>query len=469
MANDKPEKYKIAEIQPRQKKGREQAFTLKKNFHDYSSRQQVKAEVKIENHNRVIVYAEIPVLNLSENPVLNLLEDPVLNLLGNFERWQNSKHNIPVKVILCEDEKTQEADEYKKLKQEHEALKTDRTSLQGKIKELESEKTSLESRLTQTKEEKSNLEDQYSQQVKRLESEVLQETASLETLAQNEDKYILTQEVVWEKIFLQISKQIEGRKVYEKIEELKKARKLIKERETYRAEQGVENILDKIGFMPEDLKEQLIKRWENAERTIKEAEEYQKSMIPLEIPGRIARTEDGAGVVLPVDLKSIEGASRVVYEILVNYGGIMHTEFGLIPRIDEDQAFATLRLKGDDVDFKALEEKLVQTFEEEYSRTMIRVKPMPTSYFASVFKGEETPEKGNLPTLGEYLTKIIEERYGNRKNFIREKHLLEPDVYQITAGTFGRCPSDYILKRTFADPLGIDLSYLVKLSKNQTW
>lgn len=388
----KNDEYIIGEFELESKVGNVKGSThsIKNRLKSYLERANMGncAQLKVEG-NRVFVYG-----------------DPAIDVLRSFEEQTNSKGKLKVKFISHTlkgiedpsslDELEQLREKYGDLQENYEHLEQKHATSKETAKNLRSSIKTAESRLEKVEKEREEVEINYLEtlvEIDSLKGQLVQkpveavEPGNLEkTLQDSENAYFSRQEDLIAITFNQILNEIEDRTLYEETKELQRAEKTIEERDLYIKEYGKKAL----EHLPEEAKKLTKEEWENAEKVVAKYKEHTKKVKPLELPVRIAETDERAVVVIPVNPASKNKVSKKLYEALLTYGAEMQSEFDLdVSHIEG--SFATLKLEGN-IDYESIEERLMKEFGEISEVTGININPFRTNYFLEVAK-EETPEE----------------------------------------------------------------------------
>ncbi len=254
-------------------------------------------------------------------------------------------------------------------------------------------------------------------------------------------------------LFYQISGEIENRKIYEKIEGEKET---IRQRDQYLAEHGPEAVES----LPiQEARELTQKKWQDAESLVAEYE----SVAPLNFPIKIAKTNEGTTVVVPVNPKSSNEVVMALYDNLTAYGAKLDSESGLEASVDNEQPFATLKITGE-VDNKTIEDRLLSAFGEIAQQAKLNLLPLSVSYVTSAVEKESpAPEEVSAApetvNPADYIRSRIRELYGTQKEFSDKN----PDVKGVNNVLHQLSQGKGLRKRTIgnlATALKIDSSYL---------
>jgi len=233
----------------------------------------------------------------------------------------------------------------------------------------------------------------------------------------NKQLYFQAQENMIAQVYHQVSEAIGGREFYEKFEEVNEARKTIEQRDKYLEEHG-QTALE---GLPQAGREATLKEWEGAENSIIEFEKYQECITALDVPIRIAKTDGGTAIVIPVNPKSKNKVARSLYNNLVAYSAELQSEFGLEVSVDDKQPFATLNITGE-VDYSTIEDKLLSAFGEVAEQAKLNLQPFSFDYFESSLDKKRPLFESVNPR--DYIQfRILELNYQSQAQFAREKNI----------------------------------------------
>lgn len=318
-----------------------------------------------------------------------------------------------------------------------ESLESRNSRLQGRYEHAESIVDGLREQLS-VAENESNASKQYAsgleQEVASLKRDALQVSATPESLADvllgNEQLYLKAQENMIEEVYNQISAEIDKREFYQKIGDVEEARKTIEQRDKYLAEHGQEAL----ELLPQASRELAQKEWKDAESLIAEYEQYRAGITPLDFPIRIAKTNEGVTIVIPVNPKSNNEVARTLYDNLVTYSAELQSESGLESSVDGKQPFATLNISGEAGNID-IEDKLLSIFGKVADQAKLNLQPLPTSYFINA------PEKGSPASWevnpADYIrSRITQLGYPSLQRFSDEKSVkgLRTLLYKLSHG-----------------------------------
>jgi len=214
------------------------------------------------------------------------------------------------------------------------------------------------------------------------------------------------------------------------MEEVNEARKTIGQRNKYLADHGEEAL----ELLPQVAREATLKEWEGAEQIVAAYEQYQEGITPLDVPIRIAKTDGGITIVLPVNPKSANEVARSLYDNLVTYSAELQSEFGLEASVDDKQPFATLNITGE-LDHSTIEDRLKSSFGEVAEQAKLNLQPFSFNYFESSLDQKSPVLEAVNPR--EYVhSRIIELGYTGPRQFISEKRIkgFNTALYRLSRG-----------------------------------
>lgn len=364
-------------------------FTIKKGGNEQAG---VRVVINcLKNHLGASQMANSVQVAIKGNKVV-VYGDATMESLKRFEEKQN-QGKIHVEFIPYQASKKNSdgPEELERLRLAQQNLQTEYQTLHGRAQTLEGQLSTANTQLAEETQLRKDTERMYTdllRNTKTVPDKGKRKTRDLENILQQTDEFLEEQEGAIAEIMYKVADEIENRPEVSGVTQ-----------EAY--ENAIEDLenRERINpkYIPSEAREKAEEVWQQAEQVVSDYEKTASQKL-LELPVRIARTDAGTKIILPINYKSKSGIAQMLRKDLATYSTVLKDKLDLEepPKFSRRQPLVTLNIEGDG-NYETLVQQLNNVFRESANGARLKIAPFRTNFFQGI------PGREEYLSLGEYV------------------------------------------------------------------